>query len=51
MRPSLVDGGEEGRLVLIDDMMASWQMKDEATLWKRPGSDSKNAKQRPSLTS
>ena len=35
VRPSLVDGGEEGRLVLIDDMMASWQMKDEATLWKR----------------
>ncbi len=35
VRPGLADGGEEGRLVLIDDMMAAWQMKDEATLLKR----------------
>ncbi len=35
VRQCLVDSGEEGRLALIDDMMASWQMKDEATLLKR----------------
>ncbi len=35
VRSGLTDSGEEGRLALIDDMMASWQMKDEATLLKR----------------
>ena len=31
----LDDGSEESRPVLIDDMMAAWQMKDEATLLKQ----------------
>lgn len=35
VRPALMGNGEEGRLVMIDDMMASWQMKDETTLIKR----------------
>ena len=31
----LYDGGDESRPVLIDDMIAAWQMKDEATLQKQ----------------
>lgn len=34
VRESLTDSGEESRPVLIDDIMAAWQMKDEAALVK-----------------
>ena len=33
-RQQLTDGGEDGRYELINDMMAGWQMKDEATVLK-----------------
>ena len=33
-RQQLMDGGEDGRYELINDMMAGWQMKDEATVLK-----------------
>lgn len=35
IRQSIANEGEESRPVLIDDMMAAWQMKDEATLLKQ----------------
>lgn len=35
LRQHLADSAEESRPVLIDDMMAAWQMKDEVTLLKQ----------------
>lgn len=35
MRQGIDDSAEESRPVLIDDMMAAWQMRDEATLLKQ----------------
>lgn len=35
IRQSIADSAEESRPVLIDDMMAAWQVKDEVTLLKQ----------------
>ena len=34
VKQNIANDGEESRLVQIDDMMAAWQMKDEAALLK-----------------